>query len=104
MRECEIRRQTLIKKTVVPTYGDGAFIYFYVILICTIQENSLVRMGGMQEWKVKLKRFSEKSQINTDLELFPTQKRILNLKLYKGNIGEEISTDENGWISRYWLW
>ena len=35
------------KQTVVPTYGDGAFIYFYVILNCTIQENSLVRMGGM---------------------------------------------------------
>ena len=79
-----MRRQTLIKKTVVPKYGDGAFIYFYFILIslyCTIQENSLVRMGGMQEWKVKLKRFLEKNQINTDLELFPTQKRILNLKL-----------------------
>ena len=42
-----MRRQTLIKKTVVPTYGDGALIYFYVILIGTIQENSLVRMGGM---------------------------------------------------------
>ena len=40
--------------------------------------------------KVKLKRFSEKNQINIDLELFPTQKRILNLKLYKYNNGEEI--------------
>ena len=44
----------------------------------------------MQEWKIKLKRFSEKSQINTDLELFPTQKQILNLKLYKDKNGEEI--------------
>ena len=24
-----------LKKTVVPTYGDGALLYFYVILICT---------------------------------------------------------------------
>ena len=44
----------------------------------------------MQEWKVKLKRFSEKNQINTDIELFPKQKRFLNLKLYKDNNGEEI--------------
>ena len=42
-----MRRQTLIKKIVVPTYSDGGLIYFYLILICTIQENSLVRMGGM---------------------------------------------------------
>ena len=45
-----MRRQTLIKKTVVPKYGDDAFIYFYFILIslyCTIQENSVVLMGGM---------------------------------------------------------
>ena len=40
--------------------------------------------------KLNLSFFSEKNQINTDLELFPTQKRILNLKLYKDNNGKEI--------------
>ena len=46
--------------------------------------------------KLNLSVFSEKNQINTDLDLFPTRKQILKLKLYKDNNGEEIYTDENG--------
>ena len=42
-------------------------------------------------WKrnVKFKRFSEENQINTDIELIPTQKPILNSNLYNDNNGEE---------------
>ena len=40
--------------------------------------------------EVKLKRFLEENQINTDLGLFPTPKQVLNLKLYQDNNGEEI--------------
>ena len=40
--------------------------------------------------EVELKRFSEKHQINTDLELLPTPKQILNLKPYQDKNGEEI--------------
>ena len=40
--------------------------------------------------KLNLSFFRKQNQINTDLELFPTQKQILNLKLYKDNNGKEI--------------
>ena len=66
------------------------YTYTLISLYCTIQENSLSGWVGCRNGKLNLSFFSEKNQIYTDLELFPTQKRILNLKLYKDNNGKEI--------------
>ena len=61
-------------------------------LSCSVKiiYNKSTFCSSCRNGKLNLSFFSEKNQINTDLELIPTQKRILNLKLYKDNNGKEI--------------